>query len=404
MIKNGTVVDGSGPAALPGRRRRARTARIAAIGRIRERAREVIDADGQVVAPGFVDGHTHMDAQVFWDPLGTSLLLARHHQRGHGQLRLHAGALRRGGQAPGRAQPRARRGHLRRGDGRGHRVDAGRPSPSSSTPSTRLPKGINYAGYVGHSALRTYAMGERAFEQAGRPRTISRAMERELRDALRAGAIGFTTSRSPSHETPDRRPVASRLAELGRGAAAGRRDGRDERRHLRARRRGRGPRRRRSGPARLPRAAARPRRRDRAARSRSACSAAATRPTSGATYLALLDETAARGRPHVRPGAQPRAERACCRSRPSCRSTGCRCGRSCARCRSTSRSAQLRDPELRRAAGRGRARARRRHARVGTEARPADYDWIFVFDTVRGPAPLGGRDRARARRATRSRP
>jgi N-acyl-D-amino-acid deacylase len=74
-----------------------------------------------------------------------------------------------------------------------------------------LPKGINYAGYLGHSALRTYVMGERAFEQPAREDDL-RAMERELRDGIRAGAIGFTTSRSPSHETPDRRPVASRLA------------------------------------------------------------------------------------------------------------------------------------------------------------------------------------------------
>src|SRR6185436_2308971 len=70
LIKNGVVIDGSGLA-----RYRAdvgvRGGRIAAIGRIRESAKEVIDADGQVVAPGFVDGHTHMDAQVFWDPLGT---------------------------------------------------------------------------------------------------------------------------------------------------------------------------------------------------------------------------------------------------------------------------------------------------------------------------------------------
>ncbi|TMK27677.1 MAG: amidohydrolase, partial [Actinobacteria bacterium] len=60
IVKNGTVVDGSG---MP--RYRAdvavRHGRIAAIGRIREAAREVIDADGQVVTPGFVDGHTHMD-------------------------------------------------------------------------------------------------------------------------------------------------------------------------------------------------------------------------------------------------------------------------------------------------------------------------------------------------------
>ena len=71
VIKNGTVIDGSG---LP--RYRAdvgvRRGKIATIGRIREQASEVLDADGQVVAPGFVDGHTHMDAQIFWDPLGTS--------------------------------------------------------------------------------------------------------------------------------------------------------------------------------------------------------------------------------------------------------------------------------------------------------------------------------------------
>jgi N-acyl-D-aspartate/D-glutamate deacylase len=75
----------------------------------------------------------------------------------------------------------------------------------------RLPKGINYSGYLGHSALRTYVMGERAFEGAATEDDL-RTMEAELRDALQAGAIGFTTSRSPSHETPDRRPVASRLA------------------------------------------------------------------------------------------------------------------------------------------------------------------------------------------------
>src|SRR5687767_5013950 len=70
VIRNGVVIDGSG---MPRYRGDVGVSggRIAAIGRIRESAREVIDAEGQVVAPGFVDGHTHMDAQVFWDPLGT---------------------------------------------------------------------------------------------------------------------------------------------------------------------------------------------------------------------------------------------------------------------------------------------------------------------------------------------
>ena len=70
VIRGGTVVDGSG---LP--RYRAdvgiRGDRIARIGKIRDRGREELDARHQVVAPGFIDGHTHMDAQVAWDPLGT---------------------------------------------------------------------------------------------------------------------------------------------------------------------------------------------------------------------------------------------------------------------------------------------------------------------------------------------
>src|SRR4051794_36839303 len=70
VIRGGTVVDGSGLAPY-----RAdvgiRDGRIATIGRIRERGAQEIDADGLVVTPGFIDGHTHMDAQLFWDPLGT---------------------------------------------------------------------------------------------------------------------------------------------------------------------------------------------------------------------------------------------------------------------------------------------------------------------------------------------
>jgi N-acyl-D-aspartate/D-glutamate deacylase len=75
-----------------------------------------------------------------------------------------------------------------------------------------LDKGINYAAYVGHSALRTYVMGEKAFEQAADGDALA-AMEHELRDALYAGAIGLSTSRSDNHLTADDRPVASRLAE-----------------------------------------------------------------------------------------------------------------------------------------------------------------------------------------------
>ncbi|MGH7335885.1 MAG: N-acyl-D-amino-acid deacylase family protein [Candidatus Rokuibacteriota bacterium] len=209
VIKNGTVIDGSG---LP--RYRAdlgvRHGRIAAIGRIRERAREMIDADGQVVSPGFVDGHTHMDAQVFWDPLGTCSCW-------HGVTTVVMGNCGFTLAPCGKADRHLVVRNLERAeDIAAEAMDAGIDWTWTTFPEfldrlESLPKGINYAGYIGHSALRTYVMGERAFDKPASDDDL-RAMERELGDAIRAGAIGFTTSRSPSHETPDRRPVASRLA------------------------------------------------------------------------------------------------------------------------------------------------------------------------------------------------
>src|SRR5256884_9395681 len=207
VVKNGVVIDGSG---MP--RYRAdvgvRHGRIVTIGRIRERAREVIDADGQVVAPGFVDGHTHMDAQVFWDPLGTCSCW-------HGVTTVVMGncgfTL---APCPESQKHLVVRNLERAEDIAAEAMAAGIEWKWTTFPEfldclDALPKGINYAGYLGHCALRTYVMGERAFEQAASDDDLH-AMERDLRDAIRAGAIGFTTSRSTLHETPDGRPVASR--------------------------------------------------------------------------------------------------------------------------------------------------------------------------------------------------
>jgi N-acyl-D-aspartate/D-glutamate deacylase len=74
-----------------------------------------------------------------------------------------------------------------------------------------LAKGVNFAANIGHSALRTWAMGERAFEEVASDDDLA-AMCAQLDDAIRAGAIGFSTSRSEHHETSDNRPVASRIA------------------------------------------------------------------------------------------------------------------------------------------------------------------------------------------------
>src|SRR6266581_9796510 len=163
VIKNGMVVDGSGLPAYPADIG-VRHGRIDTIGRIRERAREVIDADGLVVAPGFVDGHTHMDAQIFWDPLGTSSCY-------HGITTVVIGNC-----GFTLAPCAAANKHLviqnlqRAEDISPKAMEAGIEWRWTTYPEfldvlDTLPKGINYAGYVGHSAVRTYVMGERAFDQ-----------------------------------------------------------------------------------------------------------------------------------------------------------------------------------------------------------------------------------------------
>ncbi len=209
VIKNGWVVDGSG---LP--RYRAdvgvKDGRIATIGRIRESAGEVIDAEGRVVSPGFVDGHTHMDAQVFWDPLGTSSCW-------HGITSVVMGNCGFTLAPCAKADRNLVIRNLQRAeDISAEAMEAGIEWTWTTYAQfldtlEALPKGINYSGYMGHSALRTYVMGERAFDQVATEDDL-KAMEKELRSALTAGAMGFTTSRSTSHETPDRRPVASRVA------------------------------------------------------------------------------------------------------------------------------------------------------------------------------------------------
>ena len=208
VIRNGTVVDGTG---LPKFRADVGISgdRIAAIGRIAERGKTEIDATGQAVSPGFIDGHTHMDAQVFWDPLGSCSCW-------HGVTTAVMGncgfTL-----APGSA---AQRDMIVANIARAEDISADAMAAAIRWDWTsfreymnvvdKLPKTINYAANIGHSALRTHVMGARAFEQRASADDLG-AMEHELRDALDAGAIGFTSSLSTGHKLPepDNRPVAS---------------------------------------------------------------------------------------------------------------------------------------------------------------------------------------------------
>jgi N-acyl-D-aspartate/D-glutamate deacylase len=210
LIKNGAVVDGSG-----GPRYRAdvgvKDGRIVEIGRIRAPAEKTIDADGLIVAPGFIDGHTHMDAQVAWDSLGSCSCW-------HGVTSVVMGNC---GFALAPCKPQDREWFARCltavEDIPTEAMLAGIDWSWESFPEylakvEGLPKGLNYGMYIGHSALRMYVMGRRALDETANEDDL-RQMEHAVAEAIRAGALGFSTSRATTHITPDGSPVASRIAD-----------------------------------------------------------------------------------------------------------------------------------------------------------------------------------------------
>jgi len=210
LIRNGTIVDGSGAARYRGDVG-VRDGRIVEIGHVGSVAERTIDADGLIVAPGFVDGHTHMDAQVAWDPIGSCSCW-------HGVTTVIMGNC---GFALAPCRPEEREWFARcltavedipteamlRG------IDwTWETFPEYLANVDRLPKAINYGAYIGHSALRMYVMGKRALSEVATEADLAR-MAAAVREAMRAGAMGFSSSRSTTHVTPDDTPVASRIAE-----------------------------------------------------------------------------------------------------------------------------------------------------------------------------------------------
>jgi N-acyl-D-aspartate/D-glutamate deacylase len=209
LIRGGLVVDGSG---APGRRADVAISggRVAAIGDLRgESSRETIDAGGMVVAPGFIDVHTHYDAQLFWDGYATP-------SSQHGVTTVF------GGNCGFTLAPLKQRDadYTRR-----------MMAQVEGMPLPALEQGLewnweSFAGYldalegrvavnagflVGHCALRRYVLGEASMERESRPDEV-REMIEVLRQSLKAGALGFSTTRSHSHPDHDGRPVPSRQA------------------------------------------------------------------------------------------------------------------------------------------------------------------------------------------------
>lgn len=208
-IRSANVVDGTG---RPARRTDVgvRDGTIVSMGQTDEAARSVVDADGLVLAPGFVDVHTHYDAQLFWDPgltpspsHGVTTVLSGN--CGFTLAPLHDGdeefltqmLCRVEGMPAGALQ---------------HGVPWNWRSVGEYLDRIRdLGTAVNVGVYCGHSTLRRYVMGERAGGPATEKDRV--ALVRALEEALEAGALGLSTSDSATHTDHSGNPVPSRFAD-----------------------------------------------------------------------------------------------------------------------------------------------------------------------------------------------
>ena len=211
VIRGGDVVDGTGA-----RTKKADVAiagdRIVAIGQVEGKGAQEIDATGKVVTPGFVDIHTHLDAQLAWDPIGSSSCW-------HGITSVVMGNC---GVtfAPVKTDDISHLAEMMESV-----EDIPREAILQGLPwdwrtygeylsfLDGLPKGINVGGMVGHVAVRWNVMGEESLDEE--PATAEQVAQMcDLVDeAIGAGALGFSTSRTLLHRTPDGRPIPGTFAD-----------------------------------------------------------------------------------------------------------------------------------------------------------------------------------------------
>ena len=211
IIRNGTIVDGTGSSAFMGDIG-IRGDRIIEVGRITESAVREIDATDRIVTPGFVDTHTHLDAQLFWDPYASPVCW-------HGSTTALIGNCS-VTYAPVRPN---RKDHLS-----GvlesveqisvESVNAALPFnweffSEYLTAIDNTPKGINIAAFMGHAAARVYVMGDEAIDPKRHPNDKEKKeLQALLVDALEGGALGVSTSRTYTHMDPQGRPIPGTYA------------------------------------------------------------------------------------------------------------------------------------------------------------------------------------------------
>ena len=208
LIKGGRIYDGSGMPSYLGDVA-VRDGRIVETGRINGEAKRVIRADGLAVSPGFIDFHTHLDAQLLWDPLATSSCF-------HGVTTVIPGncalalapckeedqdtILRSFERVEAISLPALRAG-----------VQWGWTTFPQYLDKLRGNLGVNVAALMGHCALRQFVMGNAARERAATSAEIQQ-MKEILKAGVRAGAMGFSTNQNPVHMFADGTPIQSRFA------------------------------------------------------------------------------------------------------------------------------------------------------------------------------------------------
>jgi len=210
VIRNALLLDGLGSQAMRGDLA-VKNGKISELGKINGDADQTIDADGLALMPGIIDNHTHYDAQITWDPwlspspaLGVTTAVI-----GNCGFTI----------APCRPADRERvMRNLTQVEGMSlEALRAGIRWEFESVPQyldmlERRGAALNVAAFAGHSSIRTYVMGEAATQRVATDDEI-RSMKKIVQEALRAGAVGFSTSTSPAHNGDGGLPMPSRLAD-----------------------------------------------------------------------------------------------------------------------------------------------------------------------------------------------